>query len=156
MLNIFANNFPTPDPKIVNFCVQIHNVRQLNVMNLNTKVDNFWVWSRKVICKDVYNTLSKLKNWVFTCCFLKPRRVGSNITFNVLVQLLFIQSCLVESCRVLPFLVESCRVLLSLVESCRALLVEPCRVLSSLVKSCRVLSLILQYNPVQYFQNNPQ
>jgi hypothetical protein len=29
-LNIFANNFPTPDPKIVNFCVQIHNVRQLS------------------------------------------------------------------------------------------------------------------------------
>jgi hypothetical protein len=27
MVNIFANNFPTPDPKIVNF-------------------DNFWVWSR--------------------------------------------------------------------------------------------------------------
>jgi hypothetical protein len=39
-LNIFANNFPTPDPKIVNFCVQIHN--------------NFWIWSRKVICKYVY------------------------------------------------------------------------------------------------------
>jgi hypothetical protein len=59
-LNIFANNFPTPDPKIVNFCVQSYQrtAFQFDFLNflyfLNTKVDNFWVWSRKVICKDVY------------------------------------------------------------------------------------------------------